>query len=116
MEPQVSSDNPFPFFFAKTGKILHKVNYHDVIWIETDANYCTLYLEGKKYAVKSSLVRILENFPSHLFLQIHRNYAVRLDAIQHIDLLTSEVKLKDGTVLPIGRHYKPGLSTKLNIL
>lgn len=101
--------------FIKKGKVLHQVMVRDVHYLSSEGNYVTLHTNSGKFAIKISLKRISGYFPENRFLQIHRSYIVQLSYIEKIDLSSSELYL-NGSVLPIGRKFKPQLLDQLNLI
>ena len=101
--------------FIKKGKVLHQVKVRDVMFLSSDGNYVILNTEKNKFVIKISLKRIMEHFPKHLFIQIHRSYVVQISCIEKIDLSTNELVVGDHT-LGIGRKYKSILLDQLNLI
>ncbi len=120
------SDNPrsFPFdlltpapqsVFVRVQNHLQKILVEDIYWIHADGNYCYLHLEQRRFALKTSLKRLMKKLPKGHFVRIHKSYVVRLRNIEKIDVQTNELSV-GSTTLPIGRTFRPDLLDQINIL
>lgn len=77
----------------------------DIIYLEVDNTYTFIYIKGgKKVVIKKSLTLLLNDFPEHLLLQIHRRFAVNKNYIEKLVLDKGIVLLKNGKELPISRR------------
>ena len=103
-------------FLIKSKGVLRKVKSSDINYIESDWNYCTLYGDEKKYAVKMSLKKIQELFGDK-FVPIHKSYLVQFDRIEGIDTSANKVILENVTVpLPLGRTFRESLMKRFTML
>lgn len=102
-------------FFVKQNNLLRKVPIKDVLWIRTEGNYSIIHTITKKYILKLSLKKVLEQLPKDYFIQIQRAYIVALPKIQDIDIGSSEVIINKER-LPLGRNYRDALFGCLRIL
>jgi len=102
-------------FFVRTQNVLVRLKTQDIQYIHADGNYCYLFTEKKKYAIKLSLTRLMDRLPNNEFLRIHKSYIVRLQDIHKIDLGSNLLILKDKNI-PIGRAYRSELLESLDIL
>lgn len=102
-------------FFVKQNNILKKIPFDTVLWIKAEGNYSMVHIDNKRYVLKISLKRVLDQLPSDRFLQIHRAHIVDVLKIDDIDIASSELSV-NGHKLPIGRSYKEQLLGKINIV
>ena len=102
-------------FFVKQNNLLRKIPIDEVLWIKTEGNYSLIHTITKKYILKLSLKKVLEQLPTTYFIQIQRAYIIALSKIEDIDTSTSEVIINKER-LPLGRNYKEGLFSRLKIL
>ncbi len=93
-------------FYTKIGDKLTKIEVSSIIWIQAaDSNYCDLTLnDGRKVSLRTSLLRLLEQLPTD-FIQTHRQYAVRMSAVDHINLGEQSIYIGKDSI-PLGRTYK----------
>ncbi|MVM38565.1 response regulator [Spirosoma sp. HMF3257] len=89
-----------------------KLRYNELIWIEADGDYCHLNTPTKRYSIKQSMVKLLEQLDDR-FIRIHNSFSINSYHLESI--LPSSVEIK-GQVLPLGRTYRSGLIEKTNIL
>lgn len=97
-------------FVKQKGKFV-KVQLDDLLWIEANDNYVTLYAGGQ-YVLKTTLKTLQEALPQH-FWRIHRSYVINL---HHIKSFDSEEITVGSKTLPIGRSYYNDLIEKMKIL
>jgi len=102
-------------FFVKQNNLLRKIPISEVLWIKTEGNYSLIHTTTKKYILKLSLKKVLEQLPTAYFIQIQRAYIIALSKIEDIDTSTNEVIITKER-LPLGRNYKEALFSRLKIL
>jgi len=102
-------------FFVKQNNLLRKIPIDEVLWVKTEGNYSLIHTTTKKYILKLSLKKVLEQLPTAYFIQVQRAYIIALSKIEDIDTSTSEVIINK-VRLPLGRNYKEALFSRLKIL
>ncbi len=101
--------------FIKKGQLLEKVTVDEIVYIESEGNYCFVYTkEKRKYAVKTSIRKFLDRIVNAVFIQIHRNYAVNFSNVEAIDFQDAEIYLAGGGRLPIGQTYRKEIQEAAN--
>lgn len=101
--------------FVRVKNHLQKILVEEIRWIHADGNYCYIHLDQKRFALKSSLKRLIQKLPEGHFVRIHKSYVVRLKNVEKIDVQTNEVSV-GATTLPIGRTFRTDLMDQINIL
>lgn len=101
--------------FVKYNSRLIKLCVPDLLFIEVDEKYCHIHTAGKRYAVNIRLKNLLELLPANAFIQTHRSFAVRLDAVEEVNLEDSLLKIK-GKDIPIGKTYRDAFFAKLKMI
>lgn len=92
--------------FLKKGEDFHKVRIEDILFIKSEGNYCTLYLEGKtKFINRVSLSSIESLFKAKEFLRPHRSYLVNVHKIDTVRLSDSVINIQEYQI-PITRGSK----------
>lgn len=114
-EPAYKVDASYNAFFVKYNNRLLKVPISELLFIEVEEKYCYVHTKERRYAVNIRLKNLLEQLPPDSFLQTHRSFAVRLDAVEEVNLDDSVLKI-GGKEIPIGKTYKEVLFTKLKTL
>jgi DNA-binding LytR/AlgR family response regulator len=102
-------------FFVKYNNRLLKVPISDLLFIEVEEKYCYVHTKERRYTVNIRLKNLLDQLPVNTFLQTHRSFAVRLDAVEEVNLDDSVLKI-NGKEIPIGKTYKDLLFAKLKML
>jgi DNA-binding LytR/AlgR family response regulator len=100
-------------FFIKDTQYFHKIKFDEVLYLESDGAYVTLFTEKKKYLVRGSISQYLEKMNSKKFFRVHRSYAVNLDKVDIIN--TSFLTIKDEKI-PISKNFRDDLLTLMNIV
>jgi DNA-binding LytR/AlgR family response regulator len=108
-------DATYNAFFVKYNNRLIKIPISDLLFIEVDEKYCYVYTRDRRYAVNIRLKNLLDQLPAQSFIQTHRSFAVRLDAIEEVNLEDSIVKIA-GKEIPVGKTYRESLFSRLKTL
>ncbi|MEO8773254.1 MAG: LytTR family DNA-binding domain-containing protein [Gelidibacter sp.] len=91
-----------PHIFLKVSKKLIKVNFSDILFIESLKDYIKVITTLGDYVVHKSLTAISEELPQANFIRVHRSYLISLNKIKSIEGNTVEIA---GRRIPIGRNY-----------
>lgn len=94
-------------FIRSKGKLI-SVDPSKVAFVKSEGNYCYIYMEERKIAIRSSIKNVIEKFSSPNFIQIHRAYLINTNFVSNIIVGENVVEIKDES-LPIGRKYKKAL-------
>ncbi|MBI9059761.1 MAG: response regulator transcription factor [Labilibaculum sp.] len=98
----ISTDQPF--IFVKSDKKMVKVFLHEILFIESQRNYVSIYLEKDKEIVTlNTISNIQEKLPESNFLRVHRSFVI---AINKIETYSSTIIGINNNQIPIGRNYK----------
>ena len=106
------------FNLYEAGSIVRKLRREfliaagDIAWLQAQANYVGLHVNGHDYLLRSTLTDFLTQLDPARFVRVHRSYAVNLDAIAVIEPLDSgdaRLVMKDGSSVPCSRRYRDGL-------
>lgn len=98
------------FLFIKDGTELHKINFSDILFLESDHVYVSVHTPARRYLIRTSLQNYVEQLDKDLFLRIHRSYVVNLSKIDSV--IGSQIKIGDKT-LPVSKSYKEELLSRL---
>jgi len=103
-----------PGFFVKTGikGKFQKVMVDEIISIECLENYLRINRTTEPVIAHLSFPEILKILPADRFTRIHKSYVINLHRIAFLE--PGQVKLDNGTTLPIGRAYRENLFRLLN--
>jgi len=91
-----------------------KLYLNEIIFLEVERNYCTIYTSRRnyKFVIKISLIKLLEQLDSR-FIRIHNSYIVN---INYIKSFTSTLVRLENYSVPLSRTYKKEFSKLLSIL
>ena len=70
-------------FFLKEGYSLIKFNLNEVLCLESDRNYITVYLSSGKHLMRETLQSILEILPNN-FVRINRSVIINIDKVSKV--------------------------------
>ena len=93
-----------PFVFVKSEKKMVKVFLHEILYIESQRNYVSIYLENNREVVTlNTISNIEEKLPESSFLRVHRSFIIAIDKIESY---TTTIIGINSQQVPIGRNYK----------
>ncbi len=101
------------FIFIKSDNKLIRLNYDDILYIESMNNYVRFVTADKKYTTLNTLKNIEEKVSKEHFMKVHRSYLINLHKINDIrenDLYINNIEI------PISKGMKPEILRKLTIL
>jgi two-component system, LytTR family, response regulator LytT len=99
-----------PFLELISNRKLVRIQYENIIYIESLADYVKVHTEKKEDINSKEKISVLENLLPVKFLRIHRSFIVNTDKISRFNY--NEVEIGD-VVLNIGRSYKKDILPKL---
>ncbi|MGQ1909733.1 LytR/AlgR family response regulator transcription factor [Marinifilum sp. RC60d5] len=92
------------FIFVKSEKRMIKVFLHEILFIESQRNYVSIYLENNKEIITlNTISNIEEKLPDNNFLRVHRSFIIALKKIGSYASGNIEINKQ---LIPIGRNYK----------
>ncbi|MVT10659.1 LytR/AlgR family response regulator transcription factor [Chitinophaga tropicalis] len=100
------------YFFIKQDGRLVKIDYKDILFMEAQRDFTSIYLKNKKMLASMHL-KVLEDMltPPNI-IRVHRSYIINLDAVRSIAGNIVEI---DGKEIPIGANYKEMLLKRLGL-
>jgi two-component system LytT family response regulator len=83
------------------------VDTNDILYIEAKRAYVVLYTNESTYTFSKSLKHFEQLFQlNRNFLRIHRSFIVNLDYLEQFGKYNSQIRLKNGRLIPISKSYK----------
>jgi len=73
------------FIYVKTNQRYEKVEFDDILYIESMLNYINIVTKKNKFTVYSSLKNAETILPGEMFLRVHKSYMVAVTKINTID-------------------------------
>lgn len=95
------------------GKLLF-LDVDDIVYIESDGNYSTLYLQDqKKIVLTKKLKEVDAMLPEHYFFRIHNSYIINLNKIKAFIKNEGYVIMDSDQKIPVARQRKSDFLEKL---
>lgn len=88
--------------FIKDGYSTHVININEIVYIESEGNYITIFTSDRKYLSRQNMESILLDLDSNDFLKIHRSYVINLNKVKKYS--SKEVIINEIT-LPISKTF-----------
>ena len=98
--------------FLNVDKTHHKIIVNDILHIESDRNYITVFTKTQKLCYIESLKSWRERLPEEQFIQVHKSFIINKTFVDKIS--GNEVYINNNRI-PIGRTYKQELLKRLSI-
>jgi two-component system LytT family response regulator len=101
---------------VKEGVVYQVVS--DIIWIESDGNYCTFHtIDAKKYVVSKNIGEYEELLPVKEFFRAHKSHLINVKKVKkYIRTDGYFVEMENGSVLEIARRKKDDFLQVMNEL
>lgn len=80
-------NNQSSSIFVKSGYLMEKVDFNNILYIENQKDYVKFHLENVKEPVSSlmSMHSLEDKLPTKQFMRVHRSFIVNLDKVQTIE-------------------------------
>lgn len=99
------NDNLLPGVFVKSEYRLVKINFQDIIYIESMDDYIRIHLEDSRPVITlMSLKSFIEKLPPADFFRTHRRYIVAVKKIKSVG--GKKLLLKNEIEIPVGNTYQ----------
>ena len=98
------------YAFVKVDKTLHRVDFDDIMYIESDKDYVKIVRDGENLILLQTLKHWQNMLPDKNFSRVHKSYIVNIARIDKI--VGNQIKIGDA-VIPIGRYYKQDFMDKI---
>jgi DNA-binding LytR/AlgR family response regulator len=109
----ISANKATEYIFIKANNKLNKIQYKDILYIESIKDYIKIFTNEAILITYSSMKAIEEKLPSKHFIRIHNSFLVQTSAIKA--LMGNTVELINGMSLPISKSRKEELFLVLQI-
>lgn len=97
---QKEEDN---YIFVKSDKLLKKILFKDILFIESMENYVVIQSASSKEVVYTTLKQLYESLPRPVFQQTHRSYIVNIEKVTAID--GNQLTLASYKI-PVARNFR----------
>lgn len=105
--------NQNEIYIKSEGK-LTRLNFEDILYIESIGDYVKYITSAKNYIALSTLKAVEEKMTLiGCFMKVHRSYIVNLHKIKDIQ---DNTLLIEGKVIPISRAYQSEVKSRINVV
>jgi two-component system, LytTR family, response regulator len=87
----------------KSGHLAYRVKLDELLFLEKDSNYFTVYTKTKKFLIRDNMKDILNTLPADRFIRVHKSYIV---SKTHIEVVDSHQLQIGNHKIPIGPMYR----------
>lgn len=101
------------FFYIKADRMLVKLMYNEILFVEALADYVTIHTIKKNFTILSTMKYIEKQLPVDFFMRVHRSYVVRLDKITQIQENFIHMNNTYEHIIPVSKSYKKNLLSKM---
>lgn len=97
-------------FFVKSSGQQHRINFDDILYVESIKDYVNIKTEAQEYIVLDTLKSLENQLPDN-FTRVHKSFILNLNEIKSLG--SKKIILNSGHEVPIGDMYKSNLLEKL---
>jgi DNA-binding LytR/AlgR family response regulator len=76
----------------------------DIIYIEAEGNYLTLFCQDKKHVIRLSMEQFINDADSSLLFRVHRSFAINIQQV--VRYSKKEIVMTNAETIPISRNIK----------
>lgn len=105
---QIVADNHF--IFLKTEYRLERVNFDEILYIESKGDYIHVVTQRVKILTLMTLKNIIAKLPDEMFIRVHKSFVVAINKIEAIE--HGRIHIKNAEI-PIGDTYREMFWNKL---
>jgi DNA-binding LytR/AlgR family response regulator len=99
------------YFFIKCDSKYERINFSDLLFIESLQNYVVIHTSERKYITYLTLSAVEEQLPHQQFMKIHKSYLIALNKVKAIE--GNEVVLQNNHHIPISRALKDEVMNRI---
>jgi DNA-binding LytR/AlgR family response regulator len=98
-------------FFVKSSGQQYRINFDDVLYVESIKDYVNIKTPKQEYIVLDTLKSMEQQLPESSFVRIHKSFIINLNQIKSLG--AKKVTLVSEQEIPIGEIYRMNLLTKI---
>lgn len=102
----------FDFVLIKSGTQTHKVKIDDILYMEKEGNYLTVFTKEKKILIRENMTDVFDIIPKEGFVRVHKSFIV---ALKHISSFEVHQVIIGNNKIPIGSSYGEELKKQLGL-
>lgn len=94
-------------YFQDKDGMMERVPITDIEYVESNRNYLLYRTRaGKEYRLRKTMDEEEQSLKGYGFIRVHRAFLVNQSCVTQIKPNGSELKLKSGTILEVGKNYR----------
>jgi len=97
---------PEDYMLLKSDKKIYKINYDDIVYIESYGDYLKVYTEEKCIVTHEKISVMEEKLPEDKFIRVHKSFIIAIDKIKFIE--GNQINMT-GIVVPVGLGFRENL-------
>ncbi|AZB31576.1 LytR/AlgR family response regulator transcription factor [Chryseobacterium balustinum] len=97
-------------FFVKSSGQQHRINFDEILYVESIKDYVNIKTETQEYIVLDTLKSLENQLPAN-FIRIHKSFILNLDKVKSLN--SKKVVLISEHEISVGEMYKSNLLEKL---
>lgn len=105
------TDKSNSFFIKEKGSLV-RINYSDIVLLESKGDYTVMRTNSANHITNLSLAKIISDDPNSNLLRCHKSFAVNKVCV---DRITGSVIVVLERSIPIGRTYKKEFYERINL-
>lgn len=98
-------------FFVKSSGQQHRINFEDILYIESIKDYVNIKTANQEYIVLDTLKSLEQQLSEWSFVRIHKSFIINTNQIKSIS--AKKVNLFSEKEIPIGDMYRENFLKKL---
>lgn len=98
------------YFFVKSSGQQHRINFDEILYVESIKDYVNIKTETQEYIVLDTLKSLENQLPAN-FTRIHKSFILNLDKVKSLN--SKKVILISEHEISVGEMYKSNLLEKL---
>ncbi|WP_411811786.1 LytR/AlgR family response regulator transcription factor [Chryseobacterium scophthalmum] len=106
----VTEANETGHFFVKSSGQQHRINFDEILYVESIKDYVNIRTETQEYIVLDTLKSLENQLPGN-FTRIHKSFILNLDKVKSLN--SKKVILISEHEISVGEMYKSNLLEKL---
>ena len=99
------------YFFIKCDSKYERINFSEVLFVESLQNYVVIHTLVRKYITYLTLSAVEDQLPSTEFIKIHKSFLLALNKVKAIE--GNEVVVQNGLKVPISRNLKDEVMNRI---
>ena len=89
--------------FLKKNHHFERVRLQDILFLQADSNYCSVYTKSDRFIYSVGLNKIEEQLPSKRFMRVHRSYVININSVSGFE--GNMLYISDNKI-PVSKSHK----------